>query len=557
MILIYFLKVSLCLLVFFTAYKLLLAKLTFFKLNRAYLLAALMISFIIPALTVEHKREVIVQQAAAESKIQYSTDTAYEADYAASSTSVVRFNWPLVASYAYGFVALFLLLRTIYLMGCIKHSLRKSTLSNNGSLILVAADSKIKNCSFFNQIIIDASLLNHEKELVVKHESVHVKQRHMIDKLIVNLAACILWINPVIYLWRNEIDNNHEFLADEETAGSTDKGHYASLLLNLALPSNNLMANNFSKLPLKNRIMMIYKKPDANFSKFTYLIVIPIISVCCFAFVNQKDIIITKMVKTPGTVNEEQASLLPLSPILSPAEITTDSVFKGTADQGAKTIPAILDANAISSNKLELDEVPENTAINTEIKKVLTGKELLLVIDAGHGGKDGASKSQSGIAEKDLNLRAAKMLREEAEKRNIKVVLTREKDEFIPLRDRLPAENATAFISIHHNNMPKPNTKVPFEGIEVFVSQLNSNIKNAEQFGAGVLKSLNQIKGIEVRDSLKNANLLVLRESKVPAIVIELGNLSSERSLAYVSDDKNLRAICNLILDGFLTYTKS
>ena len=105
--------------------------------------------------------------------------------------------------------------------------------------------------------------------------------------------------------------------------------------------------------------------------------------------------------------------------------------------------------------------------------------------------------------------------------------------------------------------MPRADVKVPYEGIEVFVSKLNPNIKSAEQFGAQVLQSLNQLNGIEVRDSLKDANLLVLRESKVPALVVELGNISSEKSLAYVSDEANLRRISNLILDGFLKFSKS
>ena len=207
--------------------------------------------------------------------------------------------------------------------------------------------------------------------------------------------------------------------------------------------------------------------------------------------------------------------------------------------------------------RLDLDEAPRAEIINSELKKLVTNKELILVIDAGHGGRDAASKSASGIAEKDLNLRAALILKQEADKRNIKVILTRDNDRFIPLRDRLPQETATAFISIHHNAMPKQNVKVPFEGIEVFVSQLNPSIKYAEQFGSNVLKSLNVLEGIIVRDSLKNANMLVLRESKVPALVIELGNISSEKSLAFVSDESNLRRISNLILDGFITFSKS
>ncbi|WP_231465783.1 MULTISPECIES: N-acetylmuramoyl-L-alanine amidase [unclassified Pedobacter] len=555
MILLYLLKVSACTLIFFTAYKLLLSKLTFFKLNRIYLLSTLFISFAIPAITIEHQKEVIIHQAAPAQNIVYSNDNGFEKDFVGDEKAFIKLNWAQILEYGYYFVIAGLLIRNLFLMGYIGRILKKFTISKHASIITVKSDSKIKNCSFFNKIIIDAALKNDERALVIKHELVHVNQAHVIDKLIVNAVACILWLNPVIYFWRNEIYSNHEFLADEETADSADKKQYASLLLQLAMPSNNLI-NSFSKLPLKKRIMMMYKKPNSNLQKSTYLIAVPIISFCCLAFVNQKEIVTMKVVaqKNAGkkdivSVNSENT----ISPDIN--EIARTAANRIKEDTLTRTNHNFL--SGVADNNLGLNAPTENVEINAEVKKLNLAKDLVLVIDAGHGGQDGASKSQSGIKEKDLNLKAVQILKEEAEKRNIKVVLTRDKDKFIPLRDRLPNESATAFISIHHNSMPRADLKVPFEGIEVFVSQLNPNIKSAEQFGTDVLKSLNQLNGIEVRDSLKNANLLVLRESKVPALVVELGNISSEKSLAYVSDEANLRRISNLILDGFLKFSKS
>ena len=555
MILIYLLKVSVCLLMFFATYKLLLSKLTFFKFNRIYLLTTLLISFVIPALTIEHKQEVIVQQPVLNSAITYSNDQTFEHDFIDGSLHGDSINWLEFAVYAYFFIAGILVIRSMFMMVYIKHSVRKSTLFKTDSVILVSADSKIKNCSFFNIIIIDASLSAHEKELVLRHESVDVSQAHIIDKLIVNLAACILWFNPIIYFWRSEIDNNHEFLADEASAENTDRGCYASLLLNLAMPSNNLVVNSFSKLPLKNRIIMLYKKPDSGFQKLTYLIVIPVISICCFAFVNKKDVVVRKIVTITKGVGKQSNGAKKLTATL--VKNIGDTVLKPIiADTIFGNNQTLLSSNFIDS-KLDLEEAPNRIIIDGELRDLAVGRELVLVVDAGHGGQDGASKSPSGIAEKDLNLRAAKILKEEADKRNIKVLLTRDRDKMIPLRDRLPDERATAFISIHHNSMAGPNMKVPFEGIEVIVSKQNPNLKYAEQLGSNMLKSLSSLSGTTVRDSLKDANLLLLRESKVPALVIELGNISSDKSLAYFSDEKNLRTISNLILDGFIAYTKS
>jgi len=513
MILIYLLKVSACTVIFFAAYQFLLAKLTFFNLNRAYLLMMLVLSFSIPAVTIENRQEVMVASQETPSKIAYSNDGFVEQDFVdEGNTANTTINWDQVLMYGYCLVLAALVFRMFFMMIRIQIELRKHAIDRNGAVILVDAKSTIKNCSFFNQIIVDSALQHEEKNLVIKHELVHVKQLHAVDKLLVNFVTALLWFNPIIYFWRNAIDHNHEFLADRETSKVADKKVYASLLLNLAMPAKNLAINSFSKLPLKNRIMMLYKEPNAKLQKLAYLAIVPVLMICCMAFINRKEIIVEK------TLTGNQAS----------------------AD--APTKPNVYAMNYLKSNI----KVNPNTAFEVE---------PTLVIDAGHGGKDGAVSALDGQKEKDLNLRAVKILKEEAAKRGIKVILTRNSDQFISLRDRLPKQEATAFISIHHN-ATLANAAVPFGGIEIYVSKLNSNIKTAEDLGAGILSNLKQLKGMEVRDSLKNANLLLLRESKIPAVLIELGNISDSKTLDYINQEKNIRRISNLILDGFVAFSK-
>lgn len=514
MILIYLLKVSACTLIFFAVYQLLLAKLTFFNLNRVYLLLMLVLSFGIPALTIENRHEVTVASQEIPSKIAYSNDGVVEQDFLdEGSAGNNNLNWDQLFMYGYCSILVVLVFRMLFVMVLIQIQLRKHAIDRSGAVILVNEKSTIKNCSFFNQIIIDSSLQYEEKNLVIKHESVHVKQLHVVDKLLVNFVAAILWFNPIIYFWRNAIDHNHEFLADRETAKVADKKVYASLLLNLAMPAQNLAMNSFSKLPLKNRIMMLYKEPNAKLQKLAYVVIIPVLMICCMAFINRKEIIIER--KSEGN----QAS----------------------ADAPVK--PNVYAMNYLNSNI----KVNSNPAFN-EVEPVL-------VVDAGHGGKDGAGSALDGQKEKDLNLRAVKILQEEAEKRGIKIILTRNTDQFLSLRDRLPKGEATAFISIHHN-VTQADAPVPFDGIEVYVSKQNSNIKLAEDLGSGILNKLKQLNGMEVRDSLKNGSLFLLRESKAPAVLIELGNISNSKILDYINQEKNIRRISNLILDGFVAFSK-
>lgn len=516
MILIYLLKVSACTLIFFAAYQLLLAKLTFFNLNRAYLLIMLVLSFSIPALTIESRHQLTVASQEIPSKVAYSNDGFVEQDFVGEGSDAnTDLNWDQLLVYGYSSILAVLVFRMLFMMARIQIQLRKHAIGRSGAVILVDAKSTIKNCSFFNQIIVDSSLQHEEKNLVIKHESVHVNQLHALDKLLVNFVTAILWFNPIIYFWRNAIDHNHEFLADRETSKVTDKRIYASLLLNLAMPAKNLAINSFSKLPLKNRIMMLYKEPNAKLQKLAYLAIIPVLMICCMAFINRKEVIVEK------TLAGNQAS----------------------ADA------------PIRPNVYAMRYLNGDIKVNPNAKPAFREVEPVLVIDAGHGGKDGAVSALDGQKEKDLNLRVVKILKEEAVKRGIKVVLTRTSDKFISLSDRLPKQEAMAFISIHHN-ATLANAPVPFGGIEVYVSKQNSNIKIAEDLGAGILSKLKQLNGLEVRDSLKNASLFLLRESKVPAVLIELGNISDSKTLDYINQEKNIRRISNLILDGFVAFSK-
>ena len=560
MMFLYLLKVSACTAIFFAGYQLLLSRLTFFKLNRTYLLFCLMLSFIIPALSVSHETVVLVHQKQVSPVIQYSADNTFGEAFTEASGQSLSINWMEVALYIYVLMVIGLFARTVFSMLSINKVLSRYTSEAKGNIVFVQPDSKIKNCSFLTKIIIDASLPAAEQDLVIKHESVHVIQWHALDKLIVNLAVCMLWFNPFIYLWRNAIDHNHEFLADEATAKAADKKHYASLLLNLAMPANQISIHHFSKLPLKNRIAMMYQKPNSNIRKITYLALFPLIALCCVAFINRKDVEIQMAVfdepakLAQETVKSEESKDLKgqgVSQVLQPPNIKTVEV------EMVET-PPVLQANVLPNrsfdNGLEMNMQAENV-LDAKLRSIQLGRELVLVIDAGHGGQDGATVGLNGEKEKDLNLRAATILKEEADKRKIKVILTRSKDKFIALRDRLPGEDATAFISIHHNSMPANSNAVPYSGIEAFVAKRNSNLSNSEKFAARVLSSLGKLDGLDVRQQLKSADLLLLRESKVPAMVLELGNVMSAQSMDYVKEDENLRRICNLILDGFIDFS--
>jgi len=118
MILIYLLKVSACTALFFAVYHFLLARLTFFNLNRVYLLLMLVLSFSIPALTIESQREVLRNNQEVPTKIGYTndgfTEQDTEAEGAITSTTI---SWNEVITYVYCSFLAFFILRMFYYDG--------------------------------------------------------------------------------------------------------------------------------------------------------------------------------------------------------------------------------------------------------------------------------------------------------------------------------------------------------------------------------------------------------------------------------------------------------
>lgn len=152
------------------------------------------------------------------------------------------------------------------------------------------------------------------------------------------------------------------------------------------------------------------------------------------------------------------------------------------------------------------------------------GKEpdAIIVVDAGHGGKDQGTSAGS-ILEKDINLAVAQSLKNILTKNNIQVILTRDTDEFIRLSDRAKTANraeADYFLSIHCNyceesSMPK--------GLECYFRE-GSN--GGEHLAQAIIDACEEVDEIENR-GIKTEDFSVLRNTKMAAVLIELGYLSN------------------------------
>ena len=152
-----------------------------------------------------------------------------------------------------------------------------------------------------------------------------------------------------------------------------------------------------------------------------------------------------------------------------------------------------------------------------------------VVVDAGHGGKDNGAYRRFGGAEKIATLDVAKRLSHKLRESNLRTVMTRSSDVFIPLEERVAIENEqknAIFVSIHFNDSRRRGIR----GFETYYHSPNS-IELANRIQA----KLTAIPRSADR-GVRHANFRVLRLAKYPAVLVECGFLSNPRDGREVRD---------------------
>jgi N-acetylmuramoyl-L-alanine amidase len=143
-----------------------------------------------------------------------------------------------------------------------------------------------------------------------------------------------------------------------------------------------------------------------------------------------------------------------------------------------------------------------------------------VIVDAGHGGKDSGAFRRYGPPEKTVTLDVAQRLERRLRESQIKTVMTRNSDVFIPLNDRVATENAqksAIFVSIHFNDSRKRKTR----GFETYYHS-SASIDLAGRIQQKLMTIPNSANG-----GIHTANFRVLRLANCPAVLVECGYLSN------------------------------
>ncbi|TDO23792.1 N-acetylmuramoyl-L-alanine amidase [Pedobacter duraquae] len=472
-ILIYLAQVSLCSALLYLFYHFLLKRTSFFQENRFFLILALAFSFIVPAIDITFEKAALVNsiqggpetEQHAFGKIDTGSGVALESTFDLIHTLVL----------GYWLIAALIFLRGLFAVAVVLIKARGEA-EQHGRLKVFYGLKGMGNSSFFNLVFLEnAQLSDLQKKVVLTHERIHAEQRHSLDKLLMLLCRSILWANPAIYIYEQELEKLHEFQADILSAAQLGQKAYARSLVDLAKESqSNYPLHALSTHPLKSRLSMLFAPTTIHSLRWRYLF----------------------------------------------------------------SVPLAIGLMMVFSLKF--------------VYAVPAGTGFVLVVDAGHGGKD-AGTTWGNVKEKELVLDIARRISEHGSVAGIKVLLTRNDDSKSTLKER--ANNrGNLFISLHTDSLaPQVN------GIRILVGDKSAVVEKKEQLFTTLLQkqfSLDQ-GGLKVGNTIvRTPQLYLLRQYTLPSVVLELGNLNNDADRTFLLSASGREAIAENIMGSVENYRR-
>ena len=284
--LVYILKSAVCLAMFYLFYRLLLSKETFHRFNRIALLGVMLLSCLLPLVkvTVEQVSPVNAQVMSMEDLLLM---------YQWNSEAVVveegsrPFHWQegLVLVYFAGLF--FVIVRHLWSLGRMLYLIRHSRCERlDNGIRLVVHRRKLAPFSWMRYIVISETDLKESGHHILVHEMAHIHYRHSWDLLLTEACAWLQWFNPAIWLLKQELQNIHEYEADEEVLRQgINAKEYQMLLIKKAVGARLYsIANSFNHSSLKKRITMMLKKKSNPWARLKYLYVLPLAVIAVAAF---------------------------------------------------------------------------------------------------------------------------------------------------------------------------------------------------------------------------------------------------------------------------------
>ena len=274
-------------------YKVLLHKETFYQLNRFILLGCLLVSFALPIVRVPqqwslrkndtsravHNIDLSLYSALAIADEKQPADEAVTSGKAAPVTTIQQATRWLVLLYWFG-VAVFgfnFLLQIISLY----YKAYSRPVIKDGRFRIVELTGDKAPCSFGNNIFINPEKYDWETyNQIILHEKIHIGQGHTLDIVLAEIILVFQWFNPFAWLYRKELENNLEFLTDDQLLHNpqVERTSYQMSLLKVSAPHFPLsVTTNYNQSLLKKRLVMMNTKRSNVHTTWKYFFLLPLL----------------------------------------------------------------------------------------------------------------------------------------------------------------------------------------------------------------------------------------------------------------------------------------
>ena len=333
---IYSLKVAFCLIAFYLVFKLLLSKETFHTFNRWVLLLVMVVSILLPWLKVTTAEPTAI----AEGMISLESIIASAevvSDDTQEGLSAIQL---LFIIYIIGIAVFFLreVVSVVRLFRLIRRgtplTAKQAGVSQHGVQVVVMKN-EIAPFSWFRHVVLSEKDFRENPREILTHELAHIRLGHSWDVAVCNLLIIFQWWNPAAWLLKRELQNVHEFEADEAVINrGVDAKQYQLLLIRKSVGERLFsMANNLNHQSLKKRITMMTTKKSSPWQKAKVLVALPMAALAVVAFANPDVERVAEQVETESQAVLEKAKA-DVAGVETAAEQQTAEKQEVTDEQG-------------------------------------------------------------------------------------------------------------------------------------------------------------------------------------------------------------------------------
>jgi hypothetical protein len=260
--------------------------------------------------------------------------------------------------------------------------------------------------SFLTFIFVGTNLSGSKLDIIIKHESWHIRHRHYIDAIAIELLVRIFWFNPVLWWVRKELRNIDEFQTDRSLLDDGQEIYqYQTTLLEEVMEGNPYLANGFNSSFIKKRFIIMKNKSKIRFTKIRQAMIVPYVAIlfALFSFTTGKAEV--RYVEKPAA--EAEAMMLPDTSYVKKSPNGMDITYTiktNVVDTAAfPSMAAMTEKSIVKSIDSVADQLTVMIDALKEIKKSgganeMNGKKLLGLLNIQFNGQ-GVEEMTPGMSE--------------------------------------------------------------------------------------------------------------------------------------------------------------